>query len=274
MLRKIAKCWLDGLRRAYMRSMPPLRCSEKANVQERRPRVLVIGVYLADRRNTAAVMARELAASCRFAVSQRWAVIGRSSDDRLLASLTSEQSSERVPRGILLNRLLSVEELDDYEYVIVCDDDVVVRRGWLDFFLELQARHDIALAQPARTRNSWVDHPITRQVPGSECRFTRFVEIGPVVSIHRCLFRHLLPFDVTSPMGWGLDLVWPVTVAELGLNMGIIDAAPVDHSMRQSRTGYSTKTAHDEMNILLSTRPHLAREQAMVTLRTVRAEKR
>lgn len=169
----------------------------------------------------------------------------------------------------MLNRLLAKEKLDDYEYLIVCDDDVVVRRGWLDFFLELQAKHDIALAQPARTGNSWVDHPITRQVPTSECRFTRFVEIGPVVSIHRSLFASLLPFDITSPMGWGLDFVWPVTVGELGLNMGIIDAAPVDHSLRRPRRGYAAETASEEMDLLLSGQPHLTRDQAMVTLRTI-----
>jgi len=230
-------------------------------------KVLVIGVYLANRPNTAALMAREFARSVHFHVVQHWAAIGEYSPARELAAITSEQTIEMVPRGIMLNRLLSKVRVDDFEYVIVCDDDVVVRRGWLDYFLGLQSRHDLALAQPARTRNSWVDHPITRQAPGSECRYTKFVEIGPIVSIHRRLFPYLLPFDVTSPMGWGLDLVWPVTIAEQGLNMGIIDAAPVDHSLRQPRMGYSTKIAHDEMNVLLSKQAHLSREEAMVTLK-------
>lgn len=252
-----------------MRLAQPFQPIEGATMESRRLRVLAIGVYLSDSRNTAAMMARELGASSHFEVTQRWAAIGRCSGDRVLASHTSEVSAAKVPRGIMLNRLLAKEKVDDYEYLIVCDDDVVVRRGWLDFFLELQAKHDIALAQPARTGNSWVDHPITRQVPASECRFTRFVEIGPVVSIHRSLFASLLPFDITSPMGWGLDFIWPVTVGELGLNMGIIDAAPVDHSLRRPRRGYAAETASEEMDLLLSGQPHLTRDQAMVTLRTI-----
>ncbi len=260
---------LDGLRRFKLKARPRLPSEHLYAAGAPRLRVLVIGVYLAHRKNTAALIAREFSNSYFFDVVQHWAAIGKKSTDPFLASVTSEQTDEKVPRSILLNRLLAHETPDAFEYVVVCDDDVVIQRGFLDLFLGLQSKHGLSLAQPARTKNSWVDHPITQQVDGSECRFTRFVEIGPVFSIHRALFKYLLPLDTTSAMGWGLDFVWPKIVEAQGLQMGIIDAAPVDHSLRQPKTGYVSKEALAAMEYLWCIKPHLTIEEAQVTLKTI-----
>ena len=260
---------LDALRRFKLRNLPPFQSKHLYAADAPRLRVLVIGVYLADRKNTAASIARECSNSLHFEVTQHWAAIGKISADPYLASITSEHTDERVPRSIMLNRLLAHEALDTFEYIIACDDDVVIRRGFIDLYLGLQTAHKLSLAQPARTKNSWIDHLITQRVDGVECRYTRFVEIGPVFSIHRRLFKYLLPLDVTSAMGWGLDFVWPTIVEAQGLHMGIIDAAPVDHSMRQPKTGYVSKDALAAMEYLWSIKPHLTVDEAQVTLNTV-----
>lgn len=267
--RKYIRFVLDVLRRFRLKHLPRFHADHLYSAGDPCLRVLVIGVYLAGRKNTAARMAREFSSSNYFEVIQHWAAIGAISTDPFLASVTSEQTYEKVPRSVMLNRLLAYEALDTFEYVVVCDDDVLVRRGFLDLFLGLQSYHGLSLAQPARTKNSWIDHPITCQAKGSECRFTRFVEIGPVFSIHRELFKHLLPLDVTSPMGWGLDFVWPAIVEAQGLHMGIIDATPVDHSLRQPKTGYVSKDALASMEHLWTLKPHLTLAEAQVTLKTV-----
>ncbi len=268
-LRRTLGSGRDAILRRLQRLVPRFRAHHLFKPNAPRLNVLVIGVYLANRKNTAAQMSREFSSSKFFKVTQHWAAIGQTSLDPFLAAVTSEQTDEKVPRSVMLNRLLAHEDVDAFEYVVVCDDDVVVRRGFLDLFLGLQAYHDLSLAQPARTKNSWIDHPITQRVDESECRFTRFVEIGPIFSIHRKLFKHLLPLDIASPMGWGLDFVWPAIVETQGLHMGIIDAAPVDHSMRQPKTGYVSKDALMSMEHLCSIRPHLTIDQAQVTLKTI-----
>src|SRR5207248_3190265 len=84
--------------------------------------------------------------------------------------------------------------------LVLVDDDLGLPRGFLDGLIGWQRALGWALAQPARTARSFVDHRIVQQQPGVAARRTRFVEIGPVVSIHRSAFELLLPFDLASPM--------------------------------------------------------------------------
>ena len=67
-------------------------------------------------------------------------------------------------------------------------------------------------------------------------------------------------------MGWGLDLVWPVTVERAGLRMGIVDAVPVRHSLRRPAQHYRHGHAQAEMHAYLERREHLRIEQASVIL--------
>lgn len=262
--------FVDSIIRRIIRILPRLTASYFFRDDGKRLNILVVGVYLADRKNTAAQLAREFSTSKHYKVTQHWAVIGKITPDPYLASLTSVQVNGKIPRSIMINRLLSLTKLEEFDYLVVCDDDVVVRRGFLDLYLGLQTKHDLALAQPARTKNSWIDHPITRQVASLECRFTRFVEVGPVFSMHRSLFKDLLPLNTGSPMGWGLDFVWPLIVESMGKKMGIIDATPVDHSLRQPKTGYANKVAGDEMRNFLAKTSHLSEAEAHVTLSEIK----
>jgi hypothetical protein len=47
-------------------------------------------------------------------------------------------------------------------------------------------------------------------------------------------FELIFPFDEASPMDWVYDFVWPQTIANAGLKMGIIDAVPIAHALRKS----------------------------------------
>jgi hypothetical protein len=223
--------------------------------------VLVVGVYLANRENTAHHISRELILSRRWNVEQRWIALGRG-DPRALAPPTTATVEPPQPKFALLNRVLGREELDRHEFVVVCDDDIELPEGFLDRYLDLVTRFDLALAQPARTHDSYIDHWFVEQLDGLEARRTRFVEIGPLFSMRRDAARHLLPFSEESAMGWGYDFVWPVVMEAAGLRMGIVDATPVAHRLRKPVAYYDHASASRAMNAFLSTRSHLSREEA------------
>lgn len=72
----------------------------------------------------------------------------------------------------MLNALLKDEKIEDYDYVILCDDDIWLPPGFLDAFLGLQQKYDFALAQPARTHNSYIDFTIVEKIDGLVARRT------------------------------------------------------------------------------------------------------
>src|SRR5439155_1423176 len=145
----------------------------------------------------------------------------------------------------------------NYEYVLAIDDDVVLPDGFLDQFLAVQRQLGFALAQPARTGNSYIDHPIVEQQWGVLARRTLFVEIGPAVSFHRSCFDLVFPFDLTSPMGWGYENRWAYLLSQRGLTMGIIDALPVDHSLRKPVAHYDWSEADRQRSVYLKRHKHL-----------------
>jgi hypothetical protein len=228
--------------------------------------VLALGVYLADREHRAEEIARELARSRVWEVEQRWAALGRSPVPPGLVPLTTLRQERRQAKFVLLNRLLAGVELDRYAFVVVCDDDISLPDGFLDEYLALVVRHDLALAQPARTHGSYIDHWIVEQLDGLTARRTRFVEIGPLFSMRRDAARLLTPFSEISPMGWGYDFVWPVVLEEARLPMGIVDATPVAHDLRKPVTLYDDRDAAIAMEAFLARRPHLSRDEAFVIL--------
>ncbi len=214
---------------------------------KKRHDVLVLGVFLQNTANYALEISAELRRSRDWSVDLRWAALGSAELPRDIAEATQIHTTERIPKFKLLNRLLRGVDLGRYRYLVVVDDDVELGDRFLDSFLALQQRHRLALAQPARTHDSFIDHFFVAQLHGVAARRTRFVEIGPVFSIAADAFSRLLPFDETAPMGWGLDFVWPAQLAE------------------------------DAMNEFLQSRQYLKPDEAFVTLESypiLRLEKR
>jgi hypothetical protein len=232
-----------------------------------RPRVLVVGAYLSARDHTAAHLARQFANSRWLDVTQRWACIGPAVSDRALAAATALHLPDGMPKFPLMNRLMQMgDTLGSFDYVVVSDDDVIVQAGFLDAYIALQQAHDLALAQPARTPWSCGSKAITVQHLGQLGRYTRFVEIGPVFSIHRRLYDALLPFDEGNAMGWGFDYRWPKLVEARGLRMGIVDHTPVDHSLRPLASAYSGEAAKQQMHQYLAAHEHLSPHEAQTVI--------
>lgn len=228
--------------------------------------ILVAGIYLADQKNNIQNIIKEFNRSSDFKVVQRWAKLGKSEIKDSLKEFTILDVQEKIPKFVILNKLLSREDINKYEFIIISDDDIELPHNFIDNYLEIVDKYKLSLAQPARTHDSYIDHFIVEQLDGLIARKTRFVEIGPVFSIRNDLFKHLLPFDEENGMGWGYDFVWPCIVENLGMNMGIVDALPVEHKLRPPVTHYNHKEADNDLEKYIKKRKHLLRSEAFKIL--------
>lgn len=225
-------------------------------------RVLIVGVYLSSKENLAGQVTQELSNSSNWKVEQRWVSMGKNAPAQNLVPFTAKVIHQPSGKFSLLNEVLHKVDLTSYEYLVVSDDDIQLPSGFLDRYLALVSRYKFALAQPARTHDSYIDHRFVEQLDGIDARWTRFVEIGPLFSLHRCAFDFFLPFDEASPMGWGNDFVWPIMAETNHLKMGIIDATPVAHSFRKPVEHYDYHSSRDGMVRYLAERAHLAKKDA------------
>jgi hypothetical protein len=234
-----------------------------------RRNVLVVGVYLTDQPNTAEDIAANVAASAVHRVTQRWVALGTAPPSPGLAAVTVRTVREKTPKFKIVNNELAGEDLSAYDYVMLTDDDVVLPEHFVDRFITLQERLGFRIAQPARTNNSYIDHPIVGQQQGVVARQTRFVEIGPVVSFHKSCFNLVFPFDMVSPMGWGYENVWSYLLWERDMKMGILDALPVDHSLRKPVANYSWSEADAQRKELLEKHKHYTYDECFRVLAAI-----
>ncbi len=224
-------------------------------------KILVLGIVLTDVPNLADRVAQSLAVSREWTVEQSWVAIGKSplrnTSLQMVESLPSKE-----PKFTILNRLLDGINHRDYDYVIVTDDDIELPEFFLDQYLAWVGKYDFALAQPARTHDSYIDDRFVEQLDGITARQTRYVEIGPLFSVRQDALPILTPFDIISPMGWGYGLTWPLAMQAAHLKMGVVDAIPVRHKLRKPVANYVHSDSNKQMRNYLGSRPHLKPEEA------------
>lgn len=168
-----------------------------------------------------------------------------------------------------LNALLADNPPGDDDWLMVIDDDVSLPGGFLDAFIFLAERFELCAAQPAHAARSHAAWKVTRRRAASAVRETGFVEIGPVVGLHRVTFDLLLPFPELR-IGWGLDLYWSALARDQGWKMGVVDATPIRHATRRIASAYDWGDAVAEARRFLSGRPYTKASEAQTTLFTHR----
>jgi hypothetical protein len=154
---------------------------------------------------------------------------------------------------------------DPPDWTIVVDDDVVLPDRFLDRFVGLCERFDLAMAQPAQTRSSHAAWTVTRRRAGTLLRETRFVEIGPVTAFRRDAAAELMPFPPLR-YGWGLDAHWAAVAERRGWRLGVADALPVRHDEGVVAATYSGDDAIEEARRFLADRPYLPSARLQETL--------
>jgi len=234
------------------------------------PPVLTVGIVLGDQPHTAVDTEQRLGEARHYEVHQRWVVVDGDGGLRPRPASVVVTTSRRRPKFEVLDEQLQAVDLDAYEYVMLVDDDVIVPFGFVDAFLDLQTALRFAIAQPARTAGSGIDHPIVARHPGLVARQTWFVEQGPIVSFHRSILDAVVPFDLRSPMGWGVEGAWSALVERRGLQMGVIDAVSIDHSVRPVLTNYSLAEASRGADALLAAVAHRPLDDCMRVVRAIR----
>jgi hypothetical protein len=169
-----------------------------------------------------------------------------------------------------LNRLLAAAPpLDDFDWLIVSDDDVELAPRFLDRALALCERLELDIAQPAQTMRSHAAWRVTRRRPLSLARRTNYVEIGPVTIFSRRAAAELTPFPELR-FGWGLDNHWGALARERGWRLGILDSLPVRHESQKVATTYTHAEAIEEGRRFLAGRSYLTAAEAQQTLETFR----
>jgi GT2 family glycosyltransferase len=225
------------LRRAALHS-PPCR------------RVLAVGVVRPERRELAAAIESELRRSRHDLELHTCPPAGRGRFENL-------------------NGLLAEHRVNDYDWLLVIDDDVELPPGFLDRLLFLCEHFSLMLAQPAHRLHSHAAWPVTRRHAGSVVRETSFVEIGPVTAFARATFDALLPFPDLR-MGWGLDVHWAALARERGWRCGVVDAVSIHHRAAPAAAGYPREDAVAEARAFLAERPYIPAVEADRTLMTHR----
>ncbi|MEI7832060.1 MAG: hypothetical protein WCJ56_02510 [bacterium] len=231
-------------------------------------KVLIVGVYMPATANYVFDISAELLRTRDWQVNLRWATVGGGAVPEGLRDLTLLEATVHIPKFVMLNRLLATIDIDPYAFLVVIDDDIELPEDFLNQFLTYQQVHNFTLAQPALTQDSYISHYFNTQQDGVAARWTRFVEIGPLFSLRRDGYSHLLPFDERAPMGWGLDLVWPIKLETHGLRLGIIDALPIRHALRKSWTNYNYHETNQAMLQYLADQVHLPISEAFCALQT------
>ena len=118
----------------------------------------------------------------------------------------------------------------DYDCVWFPDDDLSVSTDTINRMFAFFHAHQLSLAQPALTRNSYHTWDTLLQDPHCHLRYTRFVEVMAPLFSKAALQTCVDSFN-ESRSGWGLDWVWPLLCERAGLEgIAVIDATPVWHT--------------------------------------------
>ena len=144
-----------------------------------------------------------------------------------------------------LNALLASYNIDEFDFVITTDDDIVIPRNFIDDFLAIAEVAKLDIAQPAHRLNSYYNHEITRREDISLVRITNFVEVGPLVMFRANTYPETLPFPITK-YGWGIDFLWSNLADKNRWKLGIVDGTPIRHISPAGST-YDFFAAHAEM---------------------------
>lgn len=255
--------------RSVGRNYCRLRRLKQATFPQSRYKVLIVGIYLADRKNFAEHLIQRFNQARGIEIQQAWAAMLKDDIPENLVEHTKLLYKEGKPKFIAINELINLHRIEEFDYIIVCDDDIIIPNNFLDAFISAQSSCDFSIAQPARTATSCGSKAITISQTGTYARQTRFVEIGPLFSVARKIYHEIFPFDENNTMGWGTDYHWPVLIEKNNLMMGIIDSTPVDHSIRGLASAYSSKKAIKEMSEYLQRNPHISADEAQVTQRII-----
>lgn len=135
-----------------------------------------------------------------------------------------------------------------YERIWLPDDDLRTSTANINRMFALFRDRGLAVGQPALDRDSYVNVPLTRQMPFCRVRYTRCVEIMAPVFDRETFEKCKWTFS-ESRAAWGIDWIWVKTVNGDALTtdrVGILDGAAITHTRKQNLgAGFYAKLGAD-----------------------------
>ena len=129
----------------------------------------------------------------------------------------------------LFNTLTNLPELDRYAYVWLPDDDIASNGETIDRMFDLARTYELAVCQPALTRDSYFSHFIFSQCRAFRVRYVNHVEIM-VPCLNRALLKRALPYFEGTMSGFGLDYIWCRWPESGPFRAAILDDIAVHHT--------------------------------------------
>lgn len=119
--------------------------------------------------------------------------------------------------------------LDAYDYIWLPDDDIEATTDAVNGIFAAMRRHDLALAQPALTPDSYFTHFLFIRCPGLTLRYTNYIEIM-VPCLSRALLAVVRPHFRATMSGFGLDYIWGRLPEARPGQAAILDSITVRHT--------------------------------------------
>ncbi|MBM6997242.1 hypothetical protein IM700_016400 [Paenibacillus sp. DXFW5] len=125
--------------------------------------------------------------------------------------------------------LKNQDKFEQYDAVWFPDDDLLTDTENINKMFDIFHAHNLALAQPALTNDSFYSHHITLQNSETTLRYSFYCEVMAPIFSRDALFQCYHSFNL-GQVGWGLDFIWPQILGYPHKKIAIIDETPVKHT--------------------------------------------
>ncbi len=242
--------WVDALFDWRLRLNVSLRKYRQDSAQRPTMKILVVGVEVPS----------------RSADLQQ--VFSRLRESRHIVTCVAAPLHEGLGKFQNINRALGVYSLEDYDWLVVTDDDIDMPDNFLDTMLDLAMQEDIKICMPAHRFHSHFGFLVTLRHWKSLVRITHFVECGPLTAFHRDAFIACVPFPELR-WAWATDVAWSQMAWDRGMRIGVVDACAVEH-LRPVGASYSVDEALAEgEDYLQQVGVHRSRAEFLRNVRSV-----
>ena len=128
--------------------------------------------------------------------------------------------------------------LDQYDAIMVADDDIILDANDLNNLFSIQKEHDLFALQPAFNPVGKISHSITREMPFSHIRFTSFIEMTCPLFRKDKLYAFLENFD-PKLTGWGTDWWFLHVIGNNSENkaIAVVDSIPCVNPLDSTKGG-------------------------------------
>jgi len=123
----------------------------------------------------------------------------------------------------------NIKFFKNYKNILMPDDDIYLKTKNINDFFEIFKKHQLILAQPSLI--GYYSHAITLHRFEYFLRYTNFVEIMMPCFSSDSFSKCIGTFDI-SPIGHGLDFLWPKILGYPDKKIAIIDEIVAIHSRK------------------------------------------